>query len=295
MMRYDDEKYLDNEEDNDLWDDELEIFTDDSSSRNDYLSGENFTPHDSYSQYETEYQDDDNFIPDEDQNEEDISVSTDRELKKERDPDDYYSDPEIETHQTEKPKKERFFKKKVDDDDNDYFDSDDEPAPIKEPKAPKLNPEDPDYWIEDEESPFESIIHKPRRLWKWWLAGALTLLALVLFCWIWFLRPYTDNAVKYCYIINMERRGSIFKTFEGTMIPYKELGDPNPLSFDKVNFSVEGDSLAAVMKRMMLRSVPARIEYKMYHAPLPWIGDEKMIIIKADSTDPRKILPPEYR
>ncbi|MDE6786116.1 MAG: hypothetical protein K2J46_03630, partial [Muribaculaceae bacterium] len=97
------------------------------------------------------------------------------------------------------------------------------------------------------------------------------------------------------YNIQMERRGSLIKTFEGSMIPYKELGDPNPLYFQEVRFSVASDSLAAVMKRMMLGCVPVRVEYELYHAPLPWKGEEKMIILKADTADPRKILPPEYQ
>ena len=182
------------------------------------------------------------------------------------------------------------------DEDNDYFDSDEEPAPVvKKPKPPKLDPEDPDYWIDEEESPISSIIPPTDNRWKWWLGAAIGFVVVILCCWIWFFRPYSDNAVKYGYLKNMERRGSLIKTFEGSMIPYKELGDPNPLYFQEVRFSVASDSLAAVMKRMMLGCVPVRVEYELYHAPLPWKGEEKMIILKADTADPRKILPPEYQ
>lgn len=273
-MNYDDEKYLNDEEDNDLWDDELEIY-DTYPSHND----------------DTEY-DDEKY---EEENEVGSSYETEEKGEKDDVPDDYYSEPE--TQPETKPKREGFFRKKAeaDEDENDYFDSDDEPTPIKKPKTPKLDPEDPDYWIEEEASPLENIIHKPGKTWKWWLAGAVSFLILLIFSWVWFLRPYSDNAIKYGYIINMERRGSIIKTFEGTLIPYKELGDPEPLHFKKVAFSVESDSLAAVMKRMMLGCIPVRVEYEMYHTALPWKGKENVIIVKADSTDPRKILPPEYR
>ncbi len=274
-MRYeDDDKYLDREEDNDLWDDELEISSDPIPPVHDYTHDQTFTP----------------------QGYDDHGSNDESESEQE---DDYYSDPEPapEPDATPKSRGGRFFKKNVedeDDDDNDFFNSDDEPAPVKKPKAPKLDPEDPDYWIE-EESPLSTIIPKPQKTWRWQLAGVIAILGLIIFAWIWFFRPYADNATKYGYIRNMERRGSIIKTFEGTMIPYKELGDADPLYFQEVKFSVESDSLAAVMKRMMLGCIPVRVEYETYHAPLPWKGETSMIIIKADTADPSKILPPEYR
>ncbi|MDE6478783.1 MAG: hypothetical protein K2L45_00825 [Muribaculaceae bacterium] len=289
-MRYDDDKFFDNGDENDLWDDELEINSDDPVPSRDFSSGSTYAPHDSY------YSDYDSDAIHHSEGRHDVGSYPASVPKQDEDgPDDYYSDPEPAPEA--KPKHEGFFRRSVEeeDEDNDYFDSDDEPAPkVKKQKTPKLDPEDPDYWIE-EESPIRSIIHKSDNRWKWWLGMAVGLLVLILFSWIWFLRPYADDAVKYGYIKNMERRGSLIKTFEGSMIPYKELGDPDPFYFREVRFSVASDSLAAVMKRMMLEAMPVRVEYEMYRSPLPWKGEEKMIIIKADTADPRKILPPEYR
>ncbi len=275
-MRYeDDNQYLDHGDDNDLWDDELELSTDPPAPAQGYAQDQTFTPRG----YDDHHEETDTSHHDEEE--------------------DYYSDPEPEPEPAPKPKPrgEGFFRKKVTDDeeeDNDFFDSDDEPALAKKTKIPKLDPEDPDYWIE-EESPLSTIIPKPRNTWKIWLGAAVGILVLIIFSWIWFMRPYSDNAVKYGYIKNMERRGSIIKTFEGAMIPYKELGDPNPFYFEEVKFSVESDSLASVMKRMMLGCVPVRVEYETYRTPLPWKGEATMIILKADTADPKKILPPEYR
>lgn len=273
-MIQDEDKYLDND---DLWDDELDM-TD---------------------VYTSQRADDDEPVGihyDEDEDNSDSSFESNDNLNKTDEPDDYYSEHEPESIAA-KPKRESFFRQHVDneDDRNDFFDSDDEPAEIKKPKSPKLDPEDPDYWIDEDESPLTNIIPPAQNNWKYWLAGALAFFGSIIFIWIWFFRPYTDKAVKYGYIINMERRGSLMKTFEGTMIPYKELGDPNPMRFEKVRFSVEGDSLAAVMKRMMLGCVPVKFEYKLYRVPLIWKGEENMIITKADTVDPRKILPPEYQ
>lgn len=180
------------------------------------------------------------------------------------------------------------------DDENDFYDSDVEPQKPVVVKQPKLDPEDPDYWIE-EESEISRIIPKPRKAWKWWLAAAAGSIALLAGVWVWFMRPYADGAVKYGYIKHMERRGSVVKTFEGVLIPYRELGDSTPTYFEEIRFSVEGDSLAAQMKRMMLGCVPVRLEYKRYHSALPWKGEEPMVVVKADTADTSRILPPEYR
>lgn len=183
-----------------------------------------------------------------------------------------------------------------DSDSDDFFDNDaaEEPEPQPRPKPVKLDPEDPDYWM-DEESQFERIIPKPRKIWKWWLGGIIAALALTVWLWIWFFHPYVDGAVKYGYIKSMERRGTVVKTFEGVLIPYRELGDTTPTYFEPVPFSVDGDSLAARMKAMMLECVPVRLEYEVYHTALPWKGAETLIVTKADSADVSKILPPEYR
>ncbi len=150
-MRYeDDDRYLDHEEDNDLWDDELELSTDPIPPAQDYVQDQTFTPR----EYDEHHESTDSTHHDEEG-------------------EDYYSDPEPDPEPEQKPRSEGFFRKKVkDEDDNDFFDSDDEPAPVKKTKIPKLDPEDPDYWIE-EESPLSTIKHKPRKTYKIWLAASV--------------------------------------------------------------------------------------------------------------------------
>lgn len=278
-MRYDDERYLDDEDENDLWDDELELSSDDVRPGPSETAPYPDTPDSPYTTYDPDYVD----SADNDDSTENVET-------------DYYSDPE--PKRGARSRRERFFRKNAEEEeeDNDYFDSDADPTPaLKKPREPKLDPEDPDYWISEEESPLSGIMPGPGNKWKWHLAAAIAVIIAILSAWLWFFRPYSDNAVKYGYIKNMERRGSIIKTFEGSMIPYKELGDPDPFYFQELRFSVGSDSLAALMKRMMLKCVPVRVEYETYHTPLPWKGEQKIIIVKADSADPRKILPPEYR
>lgn len=277
-MRHDDDSIFDDDEDYDLWDDELEL--------NQYSREPGESPQPDYPVADRDW-------------------PADRQASDGDGTEDYYTDPDPDPEPEPEPevparsRRQRLFGRSSDDIDegNDYYDSDaePEPEPIKKEKAPKLDPEDPDYWISEEEPGLGDIISGTGKKWKWTVAAACTLLLLIVGAWIWFFRPYADNAVKYGYIMNMERRGTLIKTFEGAMIPYKELGDPDPFYFREMRFSVESDSVAAVMKRMMLGCTPVRVEYKLYHSPLPWKGEQSLIIIKADSADPRKILPPEYR
>lgn len=245
--------YDDDEDDNDLWDDELDINVDESSKVN------------------TESTDD--------------NVYTDTP--------ESYEEPKDSNKPT---RRKRFFGGGIaEESDNDFYDSDSEDAPVKKQPEPKLDPEDPDYWIEESESTLNGIMPSPRRRWIWWMVAASAAIVMILTVWILYLRPYTEGGIKYGYIKDMEYRGTILKTFEGNMIPYKELGDTDPLYYTELPFSVECDSVAARMKEMMLGCIPVRIEYKEYRTSLPWKGEQKLIIIRADSADPRKILPPEYR
>ncbi|MDE5813622.1 MAG: hypothetical protein K2H72_04985 [Muribaculaceae bacterium] len=301
-MRYDEDTY---HNEDDLWDDELDLNSDGYTHGD--ADGQRFrdASDSTYSTYHTG----DGYDRYGDNNDD---IDNKNSASPESEEHDYYSDPEPEPETPGRSRLRALFKRKDDEDEeeteveedeesedteeeNDFYDSPAPPKRPKTPKAPKLDPEDPDYWIEEEDSPLSGIMTGGSKKWKWILAGSVAFLVLIIFAWIWFLRPYTDNAVKYGYISNMERRGLLIKTFEGTMIPYKELGDPDPLYFKEVHFSVESDSLAAQMKRMMLGCAPVRVEYELYHSPLPWKGETSMIIMKADTADPRKILPPEYR
>lgn len=223
------------------------------------------------------------------------------------DEDAYAEEPEEETPRSEAPRsaasgrrRGRIFKIDGEDDGNDFYDGEPEDEeeqarPAQKVRPPRLDPEDPDYWIDDDESPIRRIIPTARSRWKWWIAAIGAILILICFAWIWFMRPHTDGAVKYGYLKHMERRGSIVKTFEGVLIPYRELGDSTPTYFEEMRFSVESDSVAARMKKMMLDCVPVRLEYELYHAALPWKGAERMVVVGVDTADVDKILPPEYR
>lgn len=177
---------------------------------------------------------------------------------------------------------------------NDFFDGPDLPeeAP-KEEKRPAYKPDDPAYWEEDE-SEWEHL--KPRRrtgLWLW-LGGVAVMAALAVACWLRYFDPYVEDAIQYGYVEHLEKRGSVFKTYEGVLLPYKELLDTTRIYSRDFIFTAADKNVALKLRRAQLDARPVRVEYKRYHATLPWRGSSKTVITAVDSVDPSKILPPEF-
>ena len=180
------------------------------------------------------------------------------------------------------------------DDDKDVFDNDKPETPdnVKE-QNPKYKPEDPEYW-EQEESEWEHL--KPRtRIPFWlWVLGGLVVVGLVVGCWIRFFSPYVEDATQYGYVEGIETRGMIFKTYEGTLIPYKELFDTTRVYNRYFVFSVANKKSYSTIKNAMLEAKPVRVTYRKYYATVPWRGANKIVVTDADTVSPEKILPPEF-
>lgn len=186
----------------------------------------------------------------------------------------------------------RFHPDEPDNDDNDFFDGPDIPEPVKKPKKPTYQPDDPNYW--EEESEWEHL--KPRsktKLWIW-TGSVLLLIVLMLALWLRFLRPYVTEASQVGYVENIELRGTVFKTYEGVLLPYKELFDTTRVYRRDFIFTAADEKTAAQLKRAMLEGRPIRVEYKQYHATLPWRGSSKTLVTSTDTVDATKILPPEF-
>lgn len=176
---------------------------------------------------------------------------------------------------------------------NDYFDNED--LPEEQPKAPKkptYKPDDPDYW--EEESDWDHLQTRSRWPFWIWIIGALAVIGLIIGCWLRYFSPYVEEATQYGYVEHIEKRGTIFKTFEGVMIPYKELMDTTRIYNRDFVFSVDNDEAATNLKKAQLNAKPVMVTYKKYHATLPWRGASKIVVTEADTIDPKKILPPEF-
>lgn len=181
------------------------------------------------------------------------------------------------------------------DDKNDYFDGNnvpEEPRKPKEPKKPAYKPDDPRYW-EEEEPDFEHL--KPgdrKRIW-WWVAACGVVVGLIAAGYIRWFAPYSVDAVQYGYVEDIEERGLVFKSFEGVLLPYKNLMDTTRVYEGDFVFSTKDTPSAVMLRRMQYANKPVRVVYRRYRSIVPWRGDTKYLVTAVDSVDPSKILPPD--
>lgn len=179
-------------------------------------------------------------------------------------------------------------------DDRDIFDNDREDEDkVQEKKQPGFKPDDPEYW-EQEESEWDHL--KPRTrlpMWLWILCGVVVI-GLIVGCWIRYFSPYVEDATQYGYVEGIEKRGMLFKTYEGTLIPYRELMDTTRIYNRDFVFSVEDANTATMLKRALIANKPVRVGYKQYYATVPWRGASKIVVTSVDTVNRNQILPPEF-
>ncbi|MDE7463238.1 MAG: hypothetical protein K2M88_08775 [Muribaculaceae bacterium] len=178
-----------------------------------------------------------------------------------------------------------------DNDNEDYFDAPANAEVKKTPKQPEFKPDDPRYYERDDE--WEHI-RPAARNWKMWVMLALfgILCGAGIALYLYYFSPYVENSYQYGYVEKIERRGTIFKTFEGVLLPYKSLADTIQPYAGDMRFSTTDDHVAAELLRLQLANIPARVKYKTFKGTLPWRGDSRIIVTEVDTADVSKIYPP---
>jgi hypothetical protein len=191
----------------------------------------------------------------------------------------------------------KFSNNSDEEDRNDFFDGPDLPDPQVEEKQPAYKSDDPRYWDQEEEQ-WEYI--KPKGVWKTRLCllGGLIVVVLLVAGYLRYFTTYVDDATEYGYIESVEKRGVLFKTYEGVLIPYKDLMDDTREYSRDFLFSTRNKELGSRLMELEKSGEPIRVTYCRYYATMPWRGSSKIIVTAVDSVDPRKILPselmPEY-
>lgn len=182
------------------------------------------------------------------------------------------------------------FSNKDPKEEEDYFESEipeEQPKPVKQPP---LRPDDPKYY--DYEDEWEHL-RPASRSWKLWvlISAAGVALGVLVALYFRYMTPWSTQEMQYGYVEKIARQGHVFKTFEGVLIPYKAINDTvKPYEGDIV-FSVKDDHVAATLRRLHYANLPARVEIERYHAALPWRGESRVMIVKADTADVTKIYP----
>ncbi len=178
---------------------------------------------------------------------------------------------------------------------NDYFSGPDLPDEPKKQKTPPLQPEDPAYWLR-EEGQWEHLKPRRRRIPKWvYLTLTLILVLGCLAVWLRYFRPYIDEATQFGYIDNVQHRGTLFKSYEGTLLPYRSLMDTTKVYSHDFTFSTTNDSVGRKLMEYAHSGKPVSVRYRQFHATLPWRGETKTIITEVDTVEAELLLPPDRR
>lgn len=178
----------------------------------------------------------------------------------------------------------------------DYFDGPDIPEAPEKPKKMTYTPDDPRYWEEPEDELDHLRPASPkRRVLYLWLGIAAAAVILITCLYVYLFSPKITTATQYGYVESIRKEGTVFKTYEGVILPYKSLMDTvRPYEGDFV-FSVTDTKAAVRLKELQFHCSPVRVEYRVYRTVMPWRGTSKVLITRVDSVDERKILPPDRR
>lgn len=183
--------------------------------------------------------------------------------------------------------------KEPDNEKEDYFETPVEAPAKKEPPRPSYKPDDPNYWEQEESDWAHLMPGKKRRIWIWFGVCLAAVMLIVAF-WLRYFSPYIEEATQYGYVDSIEKRGTIFNTYEGVLIPYKQLFDTTRVYRRDFMFTAEDSKIATQLRRMQFAAKPVRITYKQYHAVVPWRGSSKIVVTQVDSISVDSILPPDF-
>lgn len=91
--------------------------------------------------------------------------------------------------------------------------------------------------------------------------------------------PYVTESQVTGYVTLVERRGIIFRTFEGEMVSESQLADTGHVYSRDVYFSIPDEELARKLQKYQGTGTPVTLTMKKYYGTLPWRGASKNIVV----------------
>jgi len=170
------------------------------------------------------------------------------------------------------------------DDRPDYFLADDSDNDTENTSAGKSRTID--FLPENDKQPStgnSSGIKPPRSRFRRVLAWTVATGVIVL-CAAFYLRycsPYAVDAAERVYVINVDKRGLIFKTYEAQVIPASAIADTTRVYSTPQQFSVASSEVATQLQKIQGTAIPVTLHYETYHATLPWRGASRNVVTSA--------------
>lgn len=119
---------------------------------------------------------------------------------------------------------------------------------------------------------------KKRKSHFWAYALIVIIIGLGVTCYFRYFNPYITEARVTGYVTQIERRGMIFKTFEGQMITESALTDTTRIYSRDFNFSVTDQAIVRQLQNLQGSGRPVTLEYERYYATVPWRGSQPVVV-----------------
>lgn len=121
----------------------------------------------------------------------------------------------------------------------------------------------------------------------WVVCIAVVVIAVTV--WIRYYVPYVTESKVTGYVTTVEKRGIIFKTFEGEMVSEEQFATSNRVYSRDINFSIPDDDLARRLQQYQSSGQPVTVTCKRYYGSLPWRGASNTVVVSFTPVTP---LPP---
>ncbi len=172
-------------------------------------------------------------------------------------------------------------------DNSDYFDStstssatapDEATTPETDDAAPGITEESQTVSSATDQcdnTPAPKLRHRFRNFMLWTLF--IVVLGAAIAFYLRYCNPYAVDAHESGIIVNVEKRGILFKTYEAEVATFTSLHNRDE-QYSRQKYSFANDSLAHIAQRMQQAEQPAELTYSRYFATLPWRGASVRVV-----------------
>ncbi len=122
--------------------------------------------------------------------------------------------------------------------------------------------------------------HRGRKILIWTILIGIIILGGAFY--VRYFNPYVEDATMKCYIVNVEKRGIIFKTYEVQAVSAESVADTTKIYSYPENFSITSDQLARQLQQYQGTNIPVNLRYEKFYATLPWRGSSKYVITSVE-------------
>ena len=180
---------------------------------------------------------------------------------------------------------------KFDDSDNDYFlhdfskdDRDDNTTPpsgseVRQDAAENAVSESPAFDFTGSGTATDTVKRHKKRMKLKIYSFLIIFVILAVTVGIRYFVPYVTESQVTGYVTLVERRGIIFRTFEGEMVSESQLADTGHIYSRDVYFSIPDEELARRLQKYQGTGTPVTLTMKKYYGTLPWRGASKNIVV----------------